>query len=318
MSEQYVGIDVSKGHLDYTYFGSKTSFRVNNDEMGITQVLAELQGREVALIVVEATGGLEMPLVIALAQAQQPVAMVNPRQARDFAKSTGKLAKTDRIDCHMLAHFGQAIHPRIYQLPDEETRHMGEVLARKRQINEMLVMEKTHWSSASSELRSEIETHLTWLEKEKTRLEQEMREQIQQSELWKRKDTVIQSAPGAGPGLASTLLFAVPELGQLSGKQVAALVGVAPYNRDSGKLQGHRAIWGGRADVRAVLYMSTLSATRFNPVIRSFYLRLKEAGKPFKVAIVACMRKFLTILNAMVKQDKLWKVPTPQPVRITS
>ncbi len=313
MSEVYAGIDVSKEHLDYAFYGEGKSYRVKNDEAGIAQIVQEMKERQVARIVVEATGGLEMGVVSALAAEKQPVALVNPRQARDFAKSTGKLAKTDSVDCQGLAHFGQAVRPRIYVLPDNEAQYLGGVLTRRRQIVEMITAEKNRRSSAAKALRGRISEHIAWLEQEKDALDKELGDHIQQSPLWKSKDEILQSTPGVGPGLSAALLIDVPELGTLSGKQVAALVGVAPFNRDSGRLRGKRAIWGGRAAVRATLYMSTLSAIRFNPVIQTFYERLIKAGKPFKVAMTACMRKLLTILNAMIKQGKPWnpKVTTP-------
>ncbi len=306
MNEVYAGIDVAKEHLDYAFHGEGKSYRVNNDEAGIAQIVREMQERKVARIVVEATGGLELGLVAALAAGKQPVALVNPRQARDFAKSTGKLAKTDRIDAQGLAHFGQAIQPRIYVLPEEEAQYLVGVLARKRQIVEMLTAEKNRLSSAPKALRQRIQEHIAWLEAEKAELDKDLGDHLQQSPLWKHKDDLLQSTPGVGPGLSATLLIDVPELGTLTGKQVTALVGVVPFNKDSGTFRGKRAIWGGRAPVRAALYMSTLSAIRFNPVIRTFYERLTQAGKPFKVAITACMRKLLTILNAMLKHDTPW------------
>lgn len=306
MSEVYAGIDVSKEHLDYAYHGEGKSYQVNNDEAGIGQLVREMKERGVVRIVVEATGGLEMGVVSALAAEKQPVALVNPRQARDFAKSTGKLAKTDKIDSHGLAHFGQAVQPRIYVLPDEGAQYLGGILTRKRQIIDMITAEKNRRGSTPMALRERINEHITWLEQEKETLEKELSKHIQESPLWKNKDAILQSTPGVGPGLSATLLIDVPELGTLNGKQVSALVGVAPYNKDSGKVRGKRAIWGGRAPVRAALYMSALSAIRFNPVIRTFYERLTKAGKPFKVAITACMRKLLTILNAMIKQGKSW------------
>ena len=310
MSSIFAGIDVSKAHLDYAFHGENQSYRVANDEAGVAQIVTEMQRREMGRIVVEATGGMEMVLVAALAEAKQPVALVNPRQARDFAKSTGKLAKTDQIDCHILAHYGQAIQPRIYELPDAESQYLGAVLARRRQIVEMLTAERNRLSSAPKSLRARIQEHIHWLEEEKGGLDKDLHDHIQQSDLWKAKDEILRSTPGVGPGLSATLLFDVPELGRLTGKEIAALVGVAPFNRDSGKFRGKRIVWGGRAQVRAALYMSALSAIRFNSVIQTFYNRLTKAGKPFKVAITACMRKLLTILNAMVKSGQPWNPKT--------
>lgn len=306
MEGMYAGIDVSKKTLDFAFHGEKTSQQVRNDAEGIATIVRLMQARGVAGIVVESTGGLELALVTALAQAQQPVSLVNPRQARDFAKSTGKLAKTDRIDCHCLAHFGQAIQPRLYQLPEETAQHLSGVLARKRQIVEMLTTEKNRLSSSPHDLHARIREHIAWLDTEKETLEQEIGQYIQQSPVWKAKDAILQSTPGVGPATSATLITDLPELGSLSGKQISALVGLAPFNRDSGSFKGRRAIWGGRAFVRSALYMSALSAIRFNPVIRTFYDRLTKAGKPHKVAITACMRKLLTILNAMLKHEKMW------------
>lgn len=306
MNKGYVGIDVAKGHLDYAFYGQTVSYRVNHDAAGIAQIVQAVCRQPVERIIVEATGGLEMEMVTALAKAQQPVAVVNPRQARDFARSTGKLAKTDRIDCHMLAHFGRAVETRLYQLADEKTQYLSGLVARKRQLVEMLTAEKNRLSSAPSALQPRIQQHIDWLKDEMAALEQELKENVQQDDELRAKDAILESAPGVGIGLSTSLLFNVPELGQLSGKQMAALVGVAPFNRDSGKSYGRRMIWGGRGEVRAVLYMSALSASRHNPVIRAFYLRLIEAGKPFKVALTACMRKLLTILNAMLKHREAW------------
>jgi len=313
MNEVDAGIDVSKAYLDYALYGEPHSYRVTNDPAGIAQLVQELQARSVAGIVVEATGGLELGVVTALVEAQQPVAVVNPRQARDFAKSTGKLAKTDRIDGQGLAHFGQALHPRLYVLPTVQAQYLAGVLARRRQVVEMLTAEKNRASSTPQALRPRIREHIAWLEQEKASLDQEVGALIQDNPAWKSQDALLQSVPGVGPGLSATLLVEVPELGRLSGKQVSALVGVAPFNRDSGQARGKRSIWGGRATVRAALYMSALSAIRYNPVIRCFYERLTRAGKPFKVAITACMRKLLVILNAMLKHGQVWD-PKSTPV----
>lgn len=310
MEEISAGIDVSKKTLDYAFYGEAASLQVRNAAEGIATIVRVMQARGVAGIVVEATGGLELAVVTGLAKAQQPVAVVNPRQARDFAKSTGKLAKTDRIDGHSLAHFGQAIRPRLYELPAESAQHLSGVLARKRQIIERLTIEKNRLSSAPVDVQDRIRQHITWLDSEKEALEQEIEQQIQQSPVWKAKAAILHSTPGVGPATSATLITDLPELGTLTGKQISALVGLAPFNRDSGSFKGRRAIWGGRASVRSALYMSALSAIRFNPVIRTFYDRLTKAGKPFKVAITACMRKMLTILNAMLKHEERWNPET--------
>jgi transposase len=258
-----------------------------------------------------------MPLAGALAAAGMPVAVVNPRQARDFAKATGKLAKTDPLDARVLAHFAAAVLPMPRPLPDTTAQRLTALLTRRRQLVEMLTSEKNRLLTAQTPVRERIVAHISWLEQELTDVNTDLRKSIQQSPIWTEKDILIQSTPGIGPVVSATLLAQLPELGTLNRKQIAALVGIAPLNRDSGKYRGRRAIWGGRAAVRAALYMGTLVATRCNHVIRAFYERLCAAGKPKKVALTACMRKLLTILNAMVKHVTPW-CPTapsiPEPV----
>ena len=262
-------------------------------------------------MVVEATGGFECPLAAALAIAAIPVAIVNPRQARDFAKATGRLAKTERIDAEVLAHFAEAVRPTPKAVPDEETREFSFILARRRQIVEMLTAEKNRLGAmASKPVKKRIEAHVRWLEKELESTDSDLDETIRASAIWRENEELLKkSVPGVGPVLARTLLAELPELGsgELNPKQLAALVGVAPLNRDSGTLRGRRTIWGGRERVREVLYMGALVATRFNPTIKEFYERLCARGKPKMVALVACMRKLLTILNAILKNRTPWR-----------
>jgi transposase len=259
------------------------------------------------LIVLEATGGMEIPLTSALATAGLPVVVVNPRQVRDFAKASGHLAKTDALDAQVLAQFAEVMRPQPRPLPDAEARALAALLTRRRQLVEMLTAEKNRLLSAPSPIRTRLRTHITWLERELQSTNTALAEAIRQSPVWREKDELLRSVPGVGPVLTSTLLASLPELGTLTHKQIAALVGVAPLNRDSGTLRGRRTVWGGRAQVRAVLYMGAIVAARFNPVIRVFYQRLQRAGKAKKVALTACMRKLLTILNAMLKHRMPWR-----------
>jgi len=265
-----------------------------------------LQELAPALIVVEATGGLELPLVGALAAADLPVVVINPRQVRDFAKALGKLAKTDTLDAQVLAHFGEATKPKLRPLPDAQTQELKALVARRRQVVEMLVAEKNRQRRAIPSVQRRIARHLRILEEELAELDHDLGRTLRQSPLWREREDLLRSVPGIGPTLSATLLAELPELGSLNRHQVAALVGVAPLNRDSGTLRGKRTTWGGRGSLRAALYMATLVATRCNPVVRAFYLRLCGAGKPKKVALTACMRKLLCILNAMVKHRRPW------------
>jgi transposase len=250
------------------------------------------------------------PQLSALAAAGLAVAVVNPRQARDFARATGRLAKTDRIDAEVLAHFAEAVHPTPRPVPDEEARALGEILACRRQIVGMLTAEKNRLGAATTRpVRRRIEAHVRWLEKELSRTDRDLEEVIEESPTWRENEELLRGVPGVGPVLARTLLAELPELGGLCGKRLAALVGVAPLNRDSGAFRGRRAVWGGRSGVRAALYMGALVATRYNPQIKEFYERLLAAGKPKKVALVACMRKLLLILNAVLKHRTPWRSP---------
>ena len=303
----FVGIDIAKDRSDVAVRPTGNRWAVANDDAGITMVVSRLRALRPALVVLEATGGLEIPLTGALAAAGLPVVVVNPRQVRDFAKATGQLAKTDALDAAVLAHFAEAVRPALRPLPDAATQALSALLARRRQLLEMRTAEQNRLGSAPSPVRTRIRAHLTWLERELAHLDEELGRAIRESPVWRERDDLLQSVPGVGPVLARTLLASLPELGTLNRKQIAALVGVAPLNRDSGTLRGRRTVWGGRAHVRAALYMSALAAARWNPVIRAFYQRLCGAGKAKKVALTACMHKLLMILNAMVKTGTPWQ-----------
>ncbi|HEY6288256.1 MAG TPA: IS110 family transposase, partial [Nitrospiraceae bacterium] len=287
-------------------------FAVPNDETGIIQVVERLRALPVDLIVLEATGGLELPLIGALVAAGLPVVVANPRQVRDFAKATGKLAKTDPLDAQILAHFAAVLHPVPRPLPNEQMHARAALLARRRQLIEMRTAEKNRLGSAPHSVRKRLNGHVAWLEREVTQIDRELAHAIRERPVWREKDDLCRTVPGVGPGLARTLIVDLPELGTLNREQIAALVGVAPLNRDSGTLRGKRTVWGGRAPVRAALYMAALVASRCNTIIRGCYQRLCEAGKAKKVALTACMRKLLTILNVMLKHRTPWQVNTMQ------
>jgi transposase len=302
----YVGIDVSKGRLEVALSPGGMNWDEPNDAPGIHRLVSRLGELHPALVVLEATGGMEAPLAGALAEANILVAVVNPRQVRDFAKATGRLAKSDAIDAKVLAHFGRAVKPEARPIPDEKARELKGLLSRRRQLTEMLTAEKNRLSSALTRVRPQVEEHIHWLEERLKELDKDLHQALRDSPIWREKEGLLRGVPGVGPGLVITLLAELPELGTLSRRQIAALVGVAPLNRDSGTLRGKRTTWGGRATVRAVLYMATLAATRCNPLIRAFYQRLCAVGKPKKLALTACMRKLLTILNAMLKHSTHW------------
>jgi len=286
---------------------TREHWRVAYDTVGGKQVVTQLLALAPTLIVLEATGGLETRVVSALAAAQLPVVVVNPRQVRAFAQAAGILAKTDRLDAHVLAHFAAAMRPTPRPLPDAATQQLSAVLTRRQQVVDMLTAEKNRLlQQTESALRKRLRAHITWLTQELGRTEKELTQLIQQSPAWRVQDDLLQSAKGVGPVVSQTLLAEVPELGRLNRKQVAALIGVAPLNHDSGSHRGKRCIWGGRARVRAVLYMGALAAVKWNPVIKAFYERLLAAGKHKKVALTACMRKLLTILNAMIQHQTKW------------
>lgn len=308
----YVGIDISKTSVDVDSYPVTQPRSFTNDEPGRAAAASYLRGRQPNLIVVEATGGLEAPLVGQLATAGLSVAVVNPRQARDFAKAIGVLAKTDRVDAQVLARFGQAVKPAVRPLKPEETLALEAILTRRRQIIEMITAESNRLSSAAPRIAKQIRQHIAWLEKRLHEADQDLDGMLRQSPVWQHKAQLMTSVPGVGRVTAVTLLAELPELGALQRREISALVGVCPYSRDSGKYRGRRTIWGGRAAVRAALYMAAIVASRHNPVIRAFYQKLVAAGKLKKVALVACMRKLLVILNAMLKHDKPWH-HQPQP-----
>ena len=307
--EIYVGIDVAKDSVDVAIRPGDDNWSLDYDEQAVSELVSRLIAVEPNAVLLEATGGLEVPLVSALAAAALPVVVVNPRQVRDFAKATGKLAKTDALDAQVLAHFAEAVRPPVRPLRDEDTQELNSLTTRRNQLMTMLVAEKNRLRRASRSVRLGIESHIDWLEQELNDLDKDLRKALRRSPVWREKDDLLRSVPGVGEQLSLSLLAYLPELGTLDRKQVAALVGVAPFNRDSGPHRGRRSVWGGRSRVRAVLYMAALTATRYNPVLRTFYQRLLAAGKPKKLALTACMRKLLTILNAMVKTGRHW---TPQ------
>jgi transposase len=283
-----------------------------NEAVGIDALIADWQGAPPDLVVVEATGGYERLLAASLAGAGIPVAVVNPRQVRDFARATGQLAKTDTIDARILAEFAERVRPPVRMLPSEAAELLTSLVVRRRQLIEMLSAERHRQKGAPRKLRPGIADHVQWLRCRIDDVDQEIDREVRSSPVWRVQDDLLRSVPGVGPTLSRTLIAALPELGTLNRKEVAALAGVAPLNCDSGTIRGKRRIWGGRAQVRRVLYMGTLVATRHNPVIRAFYTRLRAAGKPPKVDLVACMRKLLTILNAILRTGKPWN-PSPVP-----
>lgn len=309
----FIGIDVSKQHLDVSsQTGERWQFA--NTDAGIEQLVATLSPLSPSLIVLEATGGLEMKCAGCLGMAELPVAIVNPRQVRDFAKALGRLAKTDQIDAQVLARFGEAVRPPVRALPDEQQQALQQLFNRRHQLVTMLTMEKNRLSNTHDKaVKKQLKDHIDWLEKALKQTDEGLKQLVKSSELWQAKQDLLSSFKGIGDVSSLMLLALLPELGSLNRKQIAALVGLAPFNRDSGCQRGQRHIWGGRALVRSVLYMVALSAVRYNVVIKEFYERLCQQGKPKKVALTACMRKILTILNAMVSKGEKWKadyVPT--------
>ena len=303
----WIGIDVSKSTLEVALRPSDERWTVSHTAAGHAELLQRLQPLQPTLIVLEATGGFQADLAATLVAAGLRVAVVNPRQVRDFARSTGRLAKTDRLDAGILAHFAEAVRPEPRPLPDEQLQALTALIVRRRQVVEMLSAERHRLSSVRPVMQTRIQAHIHWLEEELQRLDQDLQEMIRHSPLWREQEDLLRSVPGIGPVSACTLLAELPELGALNRKEIAALVGVAPFNRDSGLWRGRRTIWGGRAPVRNVLYMATLAAMRFNPLIHSFYQRLIIAGKPKKVALVACMHKLLIILNAILRTRTSWR-----------
>lgn len=305
---RFIGIDVAKRQLEVSERPSGVQWTTTNEAEGLTGLVERLgAGGAITLIVVEATGGYEIAVVAALTAAALPVVVVNARQVRDFARAVGKLAKTDAIDAAVLAHFAEAVRPEVRALPDELTQTLQSWLARRRQLLEMLQAEEQRLAVAVRGLRPQIQQHVEWLRRQLRDLDGELQGLLRASPLWREQENLLRTVPGVGPVLATTLLADLPELGRLNRRQIAALVGVAPLNRDSGQHRGLRHIWGGRAQIRAVLYMATVSAVRCNPVVRTFFERLCAAGKPKKVALTACMRKLLTILNAMIHTRTRWQ-----------
>ena len=302
-----VGIDVSKATLDVAIEPSREQWQVANDERGIQQLVERLGQLHPERIVLEATGGYELPALAALGCAELPAVAVNPRQVRAFAKAIGRLAKTDALDAQVLAQFAAVVKPALRPLPDAATRELAGLLARRRQLVEMRAAEATRLQQAVEPVRLEIREHLRWLDKRIAQLDRDLHDRLRASPLWREKEDLLRSIPGVGPVFSVTLLADVPELGSISHRHLSALVGVAPFNCESGKWKGTRRIWGGRAAVRAVLYMATCSAVRHNPVIRAVYQRLVAAGKPKKRALVACMRKLLTICNAVIAHRTPWR-----------
>jgi transposase len=311
MNAQFVGIDVSKDWLDVARWEGPIQ-RFSNDPQGVQSLLNDIQSLPLERIVLEATGGYERLTVATLAAAKLPVVVVNPRQVRDFAKATGKLAKTDRIDAQVLAHFAHAVQPPIREFPSECGQKLQETLLRRGQLIDMRTMESNRLKQARDKrVQADVQSVIDFLDKRLKDIDDDLDQLIRESPAWQEKVDLLKTVPGVGPQTARTLVAELPELGDCSRQAIAALVGVAPMNRDSGQQRGKRMIVGGRSRVRTALYMATLSATRHNPIIRDYYQKLRAAGKPFKVALVAALRKLLTILNAMIREKKSWQ-PKPQ------
>jgi transposase len=310
MNETYVGIDVSKARLDVAVTPSGESFSSSNDDEGIEKVVARLRELQPALVLLEATGGLERRALARLVTSGLRAMAVNPRNVRDFARSLGKLAKTDRLDAVVLARFAEAVRPEWRPMADEQTHQLQEHLTRRRQLVEMITAEKNRLLSVeNSGIRKQIRASIEWLEKQLNINEYDLDQAIKETPVWREKADLLKTVPGVGRVTITTILALLPELGALSRRQIASLVGVAPFNRDSGTLRGRRAVWGGRAAVRSVLYMAALVGTRFNPALKAMYSRLLAAGKRKKVAVVACARKLLTILNAILAHRSPWRAP---------
>ncbi len=302
----YVGVDVSKDYLDVAVQPTGVAWRVQNNDSEIQELVSRLKDLRPKLVVMEATGRYEMPLAGGLQLKGVPMRVVNPRQAREFARSTGKLAKTDSIDAEALARFGEGAKLEPRALPDEQTQRLSAILTRRSQVLKMLTAERNRRGSAPEAVRPRIESHIEWLKREMSDIEKDLETAVKESPAWRSKDHILKSTPGVGPVVSLTLLADLPELGTLNRKEIANLVGVAPLNRDSGRFRGRRTVWGGRARVRRVLYMAARTAVRHNPVLRDFYDRLRHAGKPDKVAITASMRRLLLILNNMLRNGTRW------------
>lgn len=303
----FIGIDVSKSWWDAAVDGRPTTWHVGNTDLEIAQLVKQLSKLKPRLIVLEATGGFEKRLVLELAQRQLPTVVASPRRVRAFARASGQLAKTDKLDAKMLAHFAAVVQPEPRPLPTETEEQLTALLTRRRQLVDRLTVEQNRLQTVRAPMRADIPEHIAWLQAKLTELDNAIDEFVQDLPIWKDKDEILQSAPGVGRVTSSTLLAMLPELGQLNRQEIAALVGVAPVNKDSGKKRGQRRIYGGRATMRSVLYMAALSARRHNPIIKQFYERLIQHGKEKKVALTACMRKLLVILNAMIRAQQPWR-----------
>lgn len=309
ITDTYIGIDVSKGRLDLA--ASPGGERTAGGLQDMDRLLAWIARHKPRLVVLEATGGYEREAVAAMAAAHLPVVVVNPKHVRDFARATGRLAKTDALDAAVIAAFAQTIKPEIRPLPDADALALRDLVARRRQLVDMRKAEKTRLDKAISPAVSRnVERHIAWLEAEIDQADDDLDEAVRASPAWRADEALLTSAPGVGPQLARILIAEMPELGTLNRREIAALVGVAPFNRDSGRLRGTRGIWGGRADVRQVLFMATLTGVRYNPDLKAAYERLRAAGKPFKVALVACMRRLIITLNAMMRTRQHWTADT--------
>jgi transposase len=306
VGDTYVGLDTAKDSIDVGLWPEKRTWQVRNNESGVEQLVIELLELGPQMVVMETTGGYQDLAAAALVAAGLQVAVMNPRQVRDFARSTGQLAKTDKLDAVILARFAAAVQPEPRPLPDEATAELRSLLARRRQILEMITAEKNRLKMAGTAVRGHIKAHIAWLEGERGELDDELHRRLRESPVWREKEDLLLSIPGMGPVASLTLIAGLPELGTLSNKQIGALVGLAPLARDSGAMRGKRTVWGGRAQVRTALYMPACAAIRCNPVLRSFYQRLIAAGKPKKVALTAVMHKLLTMSNAMVREGTPW------------
>ena len=306
-----MGIDVSSEFLDVHVLPQDQATRHTNDAEGIIEIIELVNDFKVGLVVMESTGGLERPLALECGTRQIPTAVMNPRQIRDFARSTGKLAKTDAIDAYSIARFASTVRPEARPLPDHQAAHLKALLARRKQLIDIRAAEHLRLNRALGPLLPSLEKHIQFLSQELDDMDREIDDLIKSNSLWKAKYDLLKDVPGIGSVSSFTIVGALPELGALNRKQIAALVGVAPLNRDSGVHRGRRTTWGGRANIRSALYMATMSARKHNPPIKAFYERLLAAGKPGKVALVACMRKLLTILNAMIRDNAPWN-PLPK------
>jgi len=309
-TESFAGIDVSKASLEVAVSGGRRVLSFRNDKRGVRALTGYLRDEQPALIVLEASGGYQRLVVAALIAGELPVAVVNPRQVRDFARATGTLAKTDAIDARIICHFAAAVRPELRRLATADEQELSDLQARRQQLVEMITAEKNRLRTSGPRVARQIGRHVRWLEKQLKDVESELRDLVQSSPVWRAKDELLQSVPGIGPALSGALVANLPELGELNRHEIAALVGVAPLNRDSGVFRGKRRVWGGRQNVRTKLFIGALVASRYNPAIKSLYQRLCAAGKPKKVALVACMRKLLTILNSILRTRTPWN---PKP-----